>query len=125
MGSFKYIGLKTHDLGFDAHLTLLYTGIMDEEQTQIANDILDTYGKQSYFVLRDRVDLFGPRNNTPVLRVVPPNLDLLDLRMTLIEKGVPNASSFNNWNPHITLDFEHSGPIHLPALIWLSDLGIH
>jgi hypothetical protein len=124
-GKMSYISFKAQDMGFDAHLTVLYLGEDEPTREQrFAFDKIMADGKWQGDSLAKRwfIDLFGPETNIPVLRVfVPP--ELLAFRM-LCESIMGNGSEYKNWNPHITLDLAHNDTIHIPSEIKLTDLSL-
>lgn len=120
----SYVGLKARSLGFDAHLTLCYFG-KDNPEEEIIRLLVNEVNSPPVRlrVLRTGIDLFGPKNTIPVIRVEPvsePSL-LLDLR-ELFEKF--SVSEFPHWNPHITIDFD-AYEIRIPLEITLTDLGVY
>lgn len=121
----NYIGFKAWGLGFDAHMTLLYTGdLSPEDEKTVENTISRAVNSSFYSVAtRQYLDLFGPDLNVPVLRVSVMD-ELLALREHFIAAGVPNPSEYH-YNPHISLQFIENQPLVIPAYIRLSHLGLY
>lgn len=124
----NYVGFKAWDMGFDAHLTVLFTGELEPQKELILQDILHEIGPQTNYVYPHKIALFGPDNDIPVLRVQA-NESLFLLREQLIKWGVPNKSDYD-FTPHITLKLPHRGEplfqtLHIPTIIKLSNLGYY
>lgn len=120
-----YIGYKAHDIGFDAHLTVLFMGLEEidaREQIAIQQELTEHF-KSTEVVFRKDIQMFGPENDIPVL-TIHPTVAMINLRIHLANK-YGNKSQFKEWNPHITLDFDHTETIHLPWSIRLTDLGVY
>jgi 2'-5' RNA ligase len=120
-----YIGFKALGMGFDAHLTVIYTGRMNPEKEDKVRQLLDKVPMRDHYcdVQRKRIALFGPTLTTPVVLVEVPG-SLLTVRDKLIEAGVPNPSQYK-WNPHITLDIKTPGTITIPSTIILSNFDLY
>lgn len=111
-------------MGFDAHLTVLYLGELRTERDEVDEYLeANNLNGLSAMVIRDSVDLFGPELTIPVLKVFPP-VELWDLRKK-VEHELWNESQFKVWNPHITLDFDSAGTIHIPEYIKLREFGLY
>lgn len=119
-----YIGFKAEGMGFDAHLTVLYTGPLDKDRTDAVKSILSTFAPINIWVERKGIELFGPENNIPVVTVYTSET-LINLRQKLLDYGIPNASKFKEWNPHITLAVDPNKIIKIPAAIRLVNLGFY
>jgi hypothetical protein len=131
----NYLGFKAYDMGYDAHLTLLYLGDMDDQGNREDRRRLNEVHEWIYrnimrlsgdaFVSRVDFAMLGPNNNIPVLKVAPPP-ELWTWRMKAI-KDLWNGSEFNNWSPHITLPnletFQEK--ITLPNPIRLGNFGLY
>lgn len=128
----NYIGFKALDMGFDAHLTMLYTGDLSFDQVRDIEFALEHMSLKynGDWVERKALDLFGPidsdtlRATTPVV-VVNVSENLKMLREILIDMEFPNPSEYP-WNPHISLDFS-SGmhTIKIPPMIRITNLGLY
>ncbi len=119
----NYIGLKANGMGFDAHLTVMYTGDLEPDQESHVENILSTLGSPAFYVERDSIVMFGPNNNIPVLKVTP-TLAMWNLRKILDSSHIPSPSEFP-WNPHITLEFEPDSTLEIPPVIHLNQLGLY
>lgn len=124
----NYIGLRATNMGFDAHMTLLYTGHLSpvqELKVQRALDWIDSRLKYQVFNMdRKSIEMFGPNKDIPVLTLYPKD-DLNEIRESLIGKGVPAPSAFAEFNPHITLKLNHNYTIEIPPRIRLVGLGLY
>jgi 2'-5' RNA ligase len=122
----SYIGYKAQGMGFDAHLTILYLGrenLGPEKELEVVDFLEGDSWLSAPKVMRQTIDLFGPNNDIPVIRVmVPPELTWLR-NEALKEFG--NGSEFKDWNPHITLDLIHLDIVRIPFEIQLTDLGLY
>jgi hypothetical protein len=127
----SYIAFKAQGMGFDAHLTVLYLGEGEPTQEQIdlfekiRTEFIEGNPEQFDIIIAQRwfIDLFGPKRDIPVLRVLLPS-KMVGLR-SICEAYLGNASEFKDWNPHITLDFAHSNEVNIPFDIQLTDLGLY
>jgi hypothetical protein len=124
----NYIGFIASHMGFDAHLTVMYTGPLSDEQKASIGIFLSNITTTEFVVCsRWEIAMFGPDNNIPVLRVIPtPYLWYLRRQIEKNEE-IPKPSAFTDWNPHITLpDFGlYHKDIVLPSTIQLEGFGIH
>lgn len=121
-----YIGFKAWGLGFDAHLTMVYTGPLVEEQVIEIREILLRSVPSTFYSLakRDEITMFGENNEIPVV-LVDPHDEVRSLREVLTENPlIPNPSQWM-WNPHITLKFIENQPLVIPSLIKLSHLDVY
>lgn len=120
----NYIGYKALGMGFDAHLTLLYTGNLEEDQAKSIEEFLLTIDPSlNHFMgVRQEIKMFGPNNDIPVVTVMVPDY-IHKLRETLIKAEIPNPSEFS-WNPHVTLDLSVYS-IRLPLGMTFDDLGLY
>ncbi len=121
----SYIGLKAWDMGFDAHLTLIYTGKMSadrEARTRFEMERVTKGLNYTFQALRRNIQMFGPLYNIPVL-TVQPDQGLLIL-MKQLQLHIPSKSQYK-WNPHITLNLDSSETINLPHIIKLDRLNIY
>lgn len=122
----SYIGFKAWGFGFDAHLTMVWTDALTDQQVFDIREVLHATVSTSYFSLAKRkgITLFGPNNDIPVL-TVQPHEELHVLREVLAEHPlIPNPSEYP-WNPHVTLGFEHMQPLVIPPIIKLSHLDVY
>lgn len=124
----SYLGFKVKDMGFDAHLTVLYLGYITHDQEKIArvNEFLAMNRDElsgSDYVIRHDIELFGPEKNLPVVTVMV-GKHLWAIRK-MAELQLWNASEFKDWNPHITLDLEAPGDLRIPKAIKVSDFGLY
>lgn len=117
----NYIGYKAEGMGFDAHLTLLYTGDLDSPLLlKYAESLVDRYGHTDGLeVIRDEIIMFG--TNPVVLLEVP--LMLTEIH-NLFVKHWPVVHS-NAWRPHITIKYNHDDTILIPKRIRLHSLGVY
>lgn len=124
----NYIGLQAVGMGFDAHMTLLYTGLLSPVQEAKVQGILTSLGPRLKYKVfgmeRKSIEMFGPNYDTPVI-TLHMREDLKDIRNELIAKGIPAPSEFTEWNPHITLKLNHPHTIEIPAIIRLVGLGLY
>lgn len=120
-----YIGFKAMNMGFDAHMTVLYLGQITKLQEQLALKFLEDYKHlKNTPVERVGFDMFGPNYDLPVLRVGVP-LELWRFREALENHSyLPNPSSYD-WNPHITLKTKDVGTITIHPTIRLAQLGLY
>lgn len=118
----NYIGFKAWDLGFDAHMTFIYTGKMSEDEISLTKKLLHERGEVKALAIRNKIDMFGYGRVPVVTLWVTPALK--QFRRELIAKGVPNPSKYK-WNPHITLKLNHDDTITIPKYIKLTDLDIY
>lgn len=69
----SYISFKAKNMGFDAHLTVLYLGAHEptEKEYKLFTGIVESNFNwpKTATVQRWFIDLFGPEKNLPVLRV--------------------------------------------------------
>lgn len=122
-GKPTYIGLKAWDMGFDAHLTVMYLGPLDGERENYVNYVLSQIGRQEFLVGRNRIDLFA--NSTPVVVVDDVTDNLKKLRKRLERTyGLISPSTFP-FNPHISLSLDHYETVHIPLTIKLDQLGFY
>ena len=124
----NYIGFKAWDMGFNAHLTLVYTGEVGPQQELIIKDILHEIGEQTHYVYPHKLALFGPDNDIPVLRVRADE-SLFLLREQLIKWGVPNKADYD-FVPHITLQLPQTRvpsneKLIIPIVIRLANLDFY
>lgn len=122
----NYIGFKAWGFGYDAHLTMVYTGPLTEDQVQEIRRVLLASVSSSYFSLAKRMEIamFGPNQDLPVL-IVDPHEEIHVLREVLSEHpSIPNSSEFS-WNPHVTLKFQEMQPLVVPPVIKLSHLDVY
>lgn len=123
----SYIAYKAQDMGFDAHLTVLYLGsenLDDETEAQVKEYLATSPSAvDAIHCMRIGIDMFGPRRDLPVVRVTVPPV-MVWLRNELVRE-FGNASEFKDWNPHITLDFAHTNEINIPFHINLNELGLY
>lgn len=110
-------------MGFDAHLTLIFTGEMEPEEESLVKEIVYEASYKSYMVERKEIAMFGPEKNIPVIKVLD-NLDLHSLRERLLQRGVRSASEYS-WNPHITLRLDHAQTLRIPRFITLGELDLY
>lgn len=123
----NYIGLQATGMGYDAHMTLLYTGNLTDSAEARVQRILDSLGtrlKYRVFSLdRKSIEMYGPNKDIPVL-TLHMHKDLQRIREQLIGKGVPSPSEFG-FNPHITLKLNHHYTVEIPPKIRLVGLGLY
>ena len=121
----NYIGLKAWGFGFDAHMTLLYTGNLTSSEEKTVQDLISRAVTSSFYsvAVRANLDLFGPELNVPVLRMSVMD-EIYALREHFISMGVPNLSEYG-FNPHITLQFVENQPLVIPSHFRLSHLGLY
>lgn len=121
----NYVGLKTLNLGFDGHLTVLYTGDLDSDRASAAEWLVEEWllkhSIERFYAIPTEPDLFGPNNDIPVI-IVQPSPAILDLREYLLSQGLPNPSEFP-WTPHITIPF--LSPKFGASTIELGKLGVY
>lgn len=124
----SYIGLQAVGMGFDAHMTLLYTGYLSPVQEDKVERILSSLGPRLKYKVfnmeRKSIKMFGPNHDIPVV-TMHIREDLEEIREKLIKKGVPAPSDFEKFNPHITLKLNHPYTIEIPARIRLVGLGLY
>jgi len=127
MGKMKkyWVQLEAGAMGFDAHLTVHYIGSMEDATKSKVEKWLSLHGGNSYFCFVQplSIDLFGPDNKIPVIKVSLPE-HLIRVKKRL-EGLVPSGSEYE-WNPHITIPSEIIGnlTIHIPQVIDLSNLTL-
>jgi 2'-5' RNA ligase len=125
----SYLGFKALDMGFDAHLTVLYLGNITHEQEKLDSvaTFLEGFRQEfhdsSSYVIRNDIQMFGPNKDIPVVRVIP-NKQMWYWRK-LAESMLWNASEFKEWNPHITIDLNAPSNIILPKVIKVTDFGLY
>lgn len=119
----SYVGLKAKDMGFDAHLTVVYFGPNADKRkiTEIHKIISDPIYSGKLWVKRTGIELFGVNRTIPVLLVDVPD-ELLKLREILEPFS---SSQYKDWNPHITLRIKSQTEIRIPYFIELTDLGVY
>lgn len=117
--AYPYVFPRDSDLPIDysipAHCTLIYLGYVDEVDFS-KEDVLDSVRGMSFgdtgIVDVDGLELFGPESDILVMRlnssVLMDNFETV--RDELAENGIENASSFPDYNPHITLAENYHGP---------------
>ncbi len=119
----NYIGLKAKGLGFDAHLTLMYTGDLTDEQEEHIEWLIQPYVRE-YDCFRHRIEMFGPNHDIPVV-TVNPEPAIWGLRNLLeMSHAIPNPSTLI-WTPHITLKWEDPVTLHIPNRIKLTNLDLY
>lgn len=120
-----YIGLKAGDMGFDAHLTLLYLGKLNPEKEAKARHALSQIGRQEFLVARKGIRLFGADFDIPVVLVEDITDNLKKLRKRLERTyGLVSRSEYG-FNPHITLKLDHYQTVNIPMTIKLDQLGLY
>lgn len=118
-----YVAFKALDMGFDAHMTVIYLGKISVLQERLAQTIIDEF-PYLYQVGRNNIEMFGPNNDIPVVTVIPP-VGIWKLRKKLEQYSyLPNPSEYA-WNPHITLDAKPNQVIIIPPAIRLTMLGLY
>lgn len=112
-------------MGFNAHLTLIYTGDLTKEKASEIEELLLTVdpGFHHFMGVRQEIKMFGSHNSIPVVTVMVPN-QIIELRKYLLNNGIPSPSEFD-WTPHVTLDLETSSTIRLPLGMMFDELGIY
>jgi hypothetical protein len=118
-----YIGLQAWDMGFDAHLTLIYTGKVNPAMEHRIQEIIYRRGGVFHFANRKEIAMLGPNRDTPVL-LVEPDDHMWHLRKALLREGAPNRSQFH-WTPHITLKLDGPYEVRIPKVIKLTNLGFY
>lgn len=121
-----YIGFKAWGLGFDAHLTMVYTGPLVKEQVEEIREFLLKNVSSTFWSIarRDGIAMFGEDSDIPVV-LVTPNDEIMAIREMLISNYlIPNPSQWD-WNPHITLKFPSSQPVVIPSIIKLAHLDVY
>lgn len=121
----NYIGFKAWGLGYDAHLTLIYTGdLSDQQVTELRTLLLKTV-PSTFYSLAKRLEfaMFGPKHDVPVIKVECIE-EVIILRESLLSYGVPNPSEWG-WNPHITLQLTPEQPLVIPSIFKLSHLDVY
>lgn len=121
----NYIGFKAWGFGFDAHLTLLYTGNLTSDEEETVEKLISRAVNSSFYSVATRlsIDMFGPEFNVPVVRVNVLD-EVLAIREYFISEGVPNPSEFP-FNPHVSLEFTENQPLVIPSHFRLSRLGLY
>jgi 2'-5' RNA ligase len=123
-----YVGLKAQGMGFDAHLTVHCLGKISILQERLAVTVINNwldFSNGIYFVERMGIELFGPVNDIPVVKVGLINDDLFELNRKFKQHSyLPDPSEFE-WNPHITLNLKSNETIRIPKIIKLTDLGLY
>lgn len=111
-------------MGFDAHMTLLFTGDLTKTKEYFIRGYLEKFDRHDavYEVERKCISMFG-EGNIPVVEIIPTNF-LSGLRLHMIESKFPNPSEFG-FNPHITLKLDHDEDIHIPRIIELTHLDLY
>ncbi len=119
-----YIGMKAWDMGFDAHLTIMYLGPMSYNERNTARWLTDIMRDKyrEVYVLRNKIEIFA--ENTPVITVVEHENSLTRLRKWFEEEGLVSPSTFP-FNPHISLNLDVPSTLHLPPQIKLSNLNLY
>lgn len=117
--AYPYVFPQETDLPIDytirAHCTLIYlgyTGEVDFSKEDVLNSIRGLDFGDLGIVDVDGLALFGPESDILVMKlkssVLLDNLQVVSDR--LLEKGIKNASSYPEYNPHITLTKNYHGP---------------
>lgn len=121
----NYVGLKAVGMGFaSAHLTVMYTGDLDDVQATDVERALDKLGNPTFYVERREIAMFGPMQDIPVV-LIQPTMSLWGLRKALeTDLRIPNPSEYD-WNPHVTLEFEAGSILRIPPVIILHKLGLY
>jgi 2'-5' RNA ligase len=118
-----YIGLRAWDMGFDAHLTVLYTGPLDKEREDYVRQVIYDIGPANFLVFRRGIEIFA--GDIPVVTVTPHEGALFLLREMLEQEyGIISPSTFP-FNPHISLKLNELNTIHIPKVIKLDKLGLY
>lgn len=124
-----YIGLKASDMGFDAHLTVMYLGKMNSEKETKVRDVIHRIGRQEFLVARKGIRFFGEMFNIPVVLVEDVDesarYSLATLRKRLEHPYGLKSKSEYPFNPHITLKFDHYNTVNIPLTIKLDRLGLY
>lgn len=120
----NHLGLEVMDMGFPAHLTIHYLGTTDRrQQLEIQDWIHEQQLKfQTFYATRKSIDLFGPRNNLPVVRVT-----LTDEVIALHEEAKRRWPGPGNypWTPHITIKLEEAPTVHIPTVFKLINFNLY
>jgi hypothetical protein len=105
------------NLGFDAHLTILYKGEMTPIEFDKIKELFEEHKLiKRHEAYRRNLALFGPRKDIPVIKVdISPYL--AGMHWSLVDL-VGSGSEFD-WDPHITLDYE-AFIITIPTIIRLA-----
>jgi hypothetical protein len=127
MAKKNYVGLQAVNMGFEAHLTLIYTGDLSPHKEALYEEIIDSLGKRiRYHVFnldRNNIEMFGPNHDIPVLRLNM-SANLNDLRNELIDRGIRNVSEYS-FNPHISLKLDNHYTVEIPPRVRLVGLGLY
>lgn len=116
-----YIGYKAEDMGFDAHMTIMWLGKLDKERSDYVKSLLKDWPYHNAVVEPIKITNFY---STPVVRVKVPE-EILSLLRYLNAHGVESASEFP-FNPHISLYLPGDGStLKIPGKIILSELGLY
>ena len=130
---YPYVFPQDTDLPIDydipAHCTLMYLGEISETgltPEQIIEPLRSVNFESTGIVDVDKLELFGEENNVLVMTLKSSALDsnFQQVSEVLSAVGIPNASSFPDYRPHITLNENYKGPtigFTLPTTIGLGD----
>lgn len=128
---YPYVFPQDTDLPIDydipAHCTLIYLGEIKEtgiRMEQITSVLRDVEFNPTGIVDVDGLELFGKDNDVLVMTLKSSDLDenFQKVSEALSSVGIENASSFSDYNPHITLNESYKGPtigFTLPTTIGL------
>ena len=124
----SYIGFKAMDMGFDAHVTMLYLGKLTPQEEAHCDSILSLLTLKlmnnwaNNWAMRDELKMFGPNNDIPVVTLEKSDY-LSSIRSTL--ELTFNSPSEYGFNPHITLDLNGMHTIRIPTAIRLVQFGLY
>lgn len=116
-----YIGLHANDMGFDAHLTIMYFGTLDKDRFEYTMDVLKNIEPTIFFATRTGIKSFGKKLSVPVVTVKFEDTSMNSFLRYLDEWDI-TSNSEHSWNPHITIKLDHSETIMIPEYIKLSNL---
>lgn len=116
---YPYVFPQDTDLPIDydipAHCTLMYLGEIQEtgiRMEQITKALEGIEFEPTGIVDVDGLELFGQDKNVLVMTLKSSDLEenFRKVSEALSEVGIENASSFPDYNPHITLNESYKGP---------------